>query len=72
VRAVLRPHTDRLVDLLQAAVEAGNVRSDIDPDALLHLLLSASLGERLLQGEVREDWLDHTVEIVWSGICADR
>ena len=72
VRAVLRPHTDRLVDLLQAAVEAGNVRSDIDLDAVLHLMLSASLGERLLQGEVRQDWLDHTVEILWSGIGADR
>lgn len=68
VRAVLNPYIDELVGLMDSAVAAGNVRAEVDSDTVLSLVLGATLGERLRFGHVREEWLDHTLEVLWSGL----
>jgi AcrR family transcriptional regulator len=70
VRAVLTPHTRVLVALMDSAVAAGNVRADADNDTVLSLILGAYLGEQLRFGRIREGWLDHTVDVLWSGVGA--
>ncbi len=68
VRGVLNPYIDQLVALLESAVAAGNVRAEVDPDTVLSLILGATLGERLRFGHIRDEWLDHTLEVLWSGL----
>lgn len=70
VRAVLTPHTAALTSLMQAAVAAGNVRAEVDHDVVLSLMVGAYLGEQLRFGRIRDEWLDHTVDVLWSGIGA--
>ena len=72
VRAVLTQHSEALVALMEAAVEAGTIRRDVDNDAVLSLVLGAYLGEQLRFGRIRDTWLDHTVEVLWTGIGARR
>ena len=68
VRGVLNPYIEHLVVLLESAVAAGNVRTEIDADTVLSLILGASLGEQLRFGHLRNEWLDQTLEVLWSGI----
>lgn len=68
VRAVLTPHTEVLVGLMNSAVAAGNMRRNVDNNTVLSLILGACLGEQLRFGSVRDEWLDHTVDALWSGI----
>jgi AcrR family transcriptional regulator len=70
VRAVLTPHTEALVSLMEGAVAAGNVRAEVDHEAVLSMMVGAYLGEQLRFGRVRDEWLDHTVDVLWSGIGA--
>ena len=68
VRAVLNPYIDQLVALMGSAVAAGNLRAEIDADTVLSLILGAHLGEQLRFGRIRDEWLDQTLEVLWSGI----
>lgn len=68
VREVLNPVTEALVGLMSSDVPAGTLRTDVDPDSVLSLVLGACLGEHLRFGRIREDWLDHTATVLWSGI----
>ena len=70
LRAVLAPYFDQLATLMGSAIAAGNVRAQIDPDSVLSMVLGACLGEQLRFGHVRDEWLDHTLEALWSGIGA--
>ena len=70
LRAVLAPYFDQLATLMGSAIAAGNVRAQIDSDSVLSMVLGACLGEQLRFGHVRDEWLDHTMEALWSGIGA--
>ena len=70
LRAVLASHFDQLATLMGSAIAAGNLRAEVNPDAVLSLMLGASLGEQLRYGHVRDEWLNHTLEALWSGIGA--
>ena len=67
-RAVLVPHAEQMTVLLQSAVDAGNLRPGIDPETVLNLILGASLGEWLRFGRVRDEWLESTLDVLWTGI----
>lgn len=70
VRRVLDPVTAALVELMSADSSGGTIRADVDPDSVLSLVLGASLGEHLRFGRIRDEWLDHTASVLWSGIAA--
>lgn len=70
VRRVLDPVTAALVEVMSADSSGGTIRADVDPDSVLSLVLGASLGEHLRFGRIRDEWLDHTAAVLWSGIAA--
>jgi AcrR family transcriptional regulator len=69
-RAVITPYTEQLVELIGRAVAAGNVRADVDADAVLSLIVGAFLGELLRFGRIRDTWLDATTDAIWRGVAA--
>jgi AcrR family transcriptional regulator len=69
-RAVLTPYIEHLVELFGRAMAAGNVRADVDVDAVLSLIVGACLGEQLRFGRIRDTWLDATTDAIWRGVAA--
>jgi AcrR family transcriptional regulator len=68
-RGMLTPYNELLIDLFDAAADAGDLRSDLDADAALNLLLGSYLAEHLRHGHIRDDWLDRTLTTLWAGLA---
>jgi AcrR family transcriptional regulator len=71
-RAALRPFEQALLDRIREDRETGRLRSGVDPDALVSLMLGAYLGELVRRGAVSEDWLDRSLELIWRAVVATR
>ncbi len=54
-RGMLSPYNDMLIDLIDSAVDAGDLRPDLDSDAALNLILGSYLAEHLRHGHIRDD-----------------
>ena len=65
-RAALRPYDEALVARVREDRRAGLLRPDVDPDAVVSLLLGAYLGELVRRGSVERDWLDRSLEMIWK------
>ena len=65
-RAALRPYDEALVARVREDRQAGLLRPDVDPDAVVSLLLGAYLGELVRRGSVERDWLDRSLEMIWK------
>jgi AcrR family transcriptional regulator len=68
VRKALDPYNDALVALINADAAAGRLRSELDADAVVSLLMGCYLGELLRRGVVTDDWLSRCVELMWHAI----
>ena len=68
-RGMLSPYNDMLIDLIDSAVDAGDLRPDLDSDAALNLILGSYLAEHLRHGHIRDDWLDRALATVWAGLA---
>jgi AcrR family transcriptional regulator len=64
-RSVLTPYTDALIDLIRADMAAGELRPDLDPDAVVSLLFGAYLGELVRSGRVDKGFTDRCVDLMW-------
>ncbi|MDT0188259.1 TetR/AcrR family transcriptional regulator [Microbacterium sp. ARD31] len=65
-RTALRPYVEVLVGRIRADVEAGLLRADLDAEGVVSLMVGAYLGELVRRGEVTPDWLDRSLELLWT------
>jgi AcrR family transcriptional regulator len=65
-RAALRPHVDLLVSRIRDDVDDGLLRPDLDAEGVVSLMVGAYLGELVRNGSVAPDWLDRTLELLWT------
>lgn len=65
-RAALRPYVDALASLVRDDVEAGLLRPGLDAEGVVTLMVGAYLGELVRRGEVAADWLDRSLELLWT------
>ena len=65
-RAALHPYVDVLVARVREDVDAGLLRPDLDAEGVVSLMVGAYLGELVLRGEVAPDWLDRSLELLWT------
>ncbi|TIC81778.1 TetR/AcrR family transcriptional regulator [Nocardioides sp. GY 10127] len=68
VRGVLVGWADALRRLVDADREDGTVRADVDPDAVVTLLLGSYLGALLWHGEAPPALLEGCAELMWAGL----
>ena len=65
-RAALRPYVDVLVGRIRDDVAAGVLRPDLDAEGVVSLMVGAYLGQLVLRGDVEPDWLDRSLEMLWT------
>lgn len=65
-RAALSPYVDALVRRIRDDVEAGLLRPDVDAEGVVSLMVGAYLGELVRHGEVTPEWLDRSLEMLWT------
>lgn len=65
-RAELRPYDEALVARIRDDVGDGVLRPDLDTDGVVSLLLGAYLGELVRRGRVAPDWMDRSLEMIWT------
>jgi len=70
-RRVLDPYTEALVELIQADMADGRLRSDLDADTVVSLLFGAYLGELIRRGQVDGDFSERCVDLIWVAIRAE-
>ena len=64
-RSVLDPYADALVELIRADVATGDLRSDLEADTVVSMLVGAYLGELVRRGRVDEDFSSRCVDLMW-------
>lgn len=72
VRSILLPYTDALVALIRADVAAGRLRSDLDADAAVSLMVGAYLGELVRRGAVDADFTEQCIHLMWIAMTAGQ
>jgi len=65
-RAALRPYDETLVKRIDDDSNAGLLRPGLDADGIVSLMIGAYLGELVRSGEVAADWLDRSMEMLWT------
>jgi AcrR family transcriptional regulator len=65
-RAALRPYVEVLVGRIRDDVAAGLLRADLDAEGVVSLMVGAYLGELVRHGAVAPDWLDRSLELLWT------
>ena len=71
-RSILMPYADALADLIRVDIEAGRLRSDLDADVVVSLIVGAYLGELVRRGRVEDDFVDKCVELMWVAMAAGQ
>jgi AcrR family transcriptional regulator len=65
-RDALQPSVEVLVGRIRDDVTAGLLRADLDAEGVVSLMVGAYLGELVRRGEVAPDWLDRSLELLWT------
>jgi AcrR family transcriptional regulator len=65
-RETLRPYDDALVARIREDSRAGLLRPDVDADGVVSLFVGAYLGELVRRGRVDDDWMDRSLDMIWS------
>jgi AcrR family transcriptional regulator len=68
VRDLLTPYTTALAGLIDDDIVAGRLRSDLDADAVVSVMLGSYLGELLRHGTVSTDWVPRCVDLLLHAI----
>ena len=69
-RSVLDPYADALVELIRADVATGDLRSDLEADTVVSMLVGAYLGELVRRGRVDEDFSSRCVDLMWVAMTS--
>ncbi len=72
IRSVLSPYSEALVELMRADMAAGKLRSDLQPDTVVSLLIGAYLGEFVRRGRVDAGFSESVLELMWLAMTAQR
>ena len=67
---VLLPRIQLGSAILRRGVERGELRPDIDPEAVLPILVGSTFARHLAGLSEDEAWLNSMVDTVWAGIAA--
>lgn len=65
-RDALQPSVEVLVGRIREDVAAGLLRPDLDAEGVVSLMVGAYLGELVRRGEVAPEWLDRSLELLWT------
>ena len=65
-RAALRPYVESLVERIRDDSDAGRLRPGLDADGVVSLMIGAYLGEIVRRGAVGPEWLDRSMEMLWT------
>jgi AcrR family transcriptional regulator len=65
-REALQPYDEALVTRIRDDAHAGRLSRDLDADGVVSLMFGAYLGEMLRRGRADPDWLDRSMEMIWS------
>ena len=68
VRDLITPYTTALAGLIEDDTAAGRLRSDLDADAAVSLMLGSYLGELVRHGTVGADWIPRCVDLLWHAM----
>lgn len=71
-RNVLSPYTDSLVALMRADMAAGALRSDLEPDTVVSLLIGAYLGELVRRGRVSDHFSNSVLDLMWTAMTSEH
>jgi len=67
-RRVVRPRVRFVRDALERGVRRGELREDLDVDAVSELLLGAYLQHQLVHGRPGPRWPERIVDALWPGL----
>jgi hypothetical protein len=62
---VLDPYADALIALIRSDMADGDLRTDLDPETVVSMLVGAYLGELVRRGRVDEDFSSRCVDLMW-------
>jgi AcrR family transcriptional regulator len=68
VHALLTPYTTALAGFIEDDTAAGRLRSDLDADAAVSLILGSYLGEQMRSGTIGDDWILRCVDLLWHAM----
>ena len=54
--------------VLEKAASQGDINEDVDVDIAVSMLIGSYYAEYITGREIPDGWVEHTVNIVWSGI----
>jgi AcrR family transcriptional regulator len=67
---VLLPRSDIFRGILTAGIESGQLRVDLDFDAVRDLVLGAFLAHYLIEGRPAQEWPRRVIDAVWPAVRA--
>jgi AcrR family transcriptional regulator len=67
---IFQPRRELARSLLARGIAQGEIRPDIDPEAVLDLLFGALLSRAMSGAQLSRDWLDGVVTALWPAIAA--
>ena len=68
---VLQPRLDVLLDAMRAGVGDGQLRADVDLEAVVLMLAGSYFGYAAVKGEVPPNWVETVLDVIWPAIAAD-
>jgi AcrR family transcriptional regulator len=69
---VILPCRQRLAAVLELARERGDLRTDVNPAAIVEMLIGSYLYRTFAGLEIPADWAEQTVAAVWPGLTASE
>lgn len=67
--AVLQPRIDVILRAMRAGVAAGELRDDVDLEAVVFMLAGSYFTQAAVHGSVPPDWAEKSVAIIWPAIA---
>ncbi|MFG2497875.1 TetR/AcrR family transcriptional regulator [Streptomyces sp. NPDC048441] len=67
---VLRPRLDVLLRTLQAGVDDGELRADVDYETVVSMMAGSYMARTALQGSAPADWAATVLDTIWPAIRA--
>ena len=67
---VILPCRTRMAAVIEHARERGDLRPDVDPGAVVEMLIGSYLYRTFAGLEIPDDWAEQTVAAVWPGLTA--
>ncbi len=67
----IRPRRQMVCDRLSQGIAVGELRDDLDQEAVAELLLGGTLAHFVIHGHFRPGWAERVIDTLWPSIAAD-